>query len=195
MAPNMADKDGTLQGRETMWLGRIGRIGGSVAGLARHANGVVLFACGSGGTAGINVRYMRMLASLGFIVLSPDTMSYEPQLGLRHRRPKQEPDLSDYWSLNPLYQSGCSWPAKGGPSNAPFCYSSEAANITASPESWKRYYQRVYALRERELDFVVGAWEELVGQQEKVFLMGHSEGGMVVGRYSSPTLDRMLSGR
>ena len=201
VSPNMGDKDGELEGVHTLWLGRLMQINGTVSNLHEHCRGVVVFMVGSGGATAKNVRYMRMLSALGYIVIAPDTMAYKPEKGLRHKRRPKEVKLRDYWNPNPLYEGAtCMWPQPDEDdvdeaTGRPFDYSTKVENIISCPEAWKRYYQRVYALRARELDYLVASWDEIIGDPERVFLMGQSEGGMVVSRYLNPELDPKLSGR
>lgn len=198
VVPNAGDKRAILAGEaDSLWIGRLAQLrGGSIASLVQHARGVVILVTGSGGASGSNVRYMRMLAALGFVVVAPDTMAYTPSARIRHRPSDPSPNLSDYWSLSPLYTGGCSWLSSSSHDiTFPFCYSSDARNINTDVTSWLRYYQRIYTLREREMDEFVRRWGDVVGRSSRVFLMGQSEGGMVVSRYANSALDAILSGR
>ena len=67
--------------------------------------GTVVFLCGSTGLAGDSLRYVRMLAGLGYLVIAPDALAGTSPL--RHRRPRLilRPDqATDYWERNLLYE-------------------------------------------------------------------------------------------
>ena len=75
------------------------------AALRWAVQGTVVFLCGSTGLAGDSLRYVRMLAGLGYLVIAPDALAGTSPL--RHRRPRLilRPDqATDYWERNLLYE-------------------------------------------------------------------------------------------
>ncbi len=75
------------------------------AALCCAVQGTVVYLCGSTGLAGDSLRYVRMLAGLGYLVIAPDALAGTSPL--RHRRPRLilRPDqATDYWERNLLYE-------------------------------------------------------------------------------------------
>lgn len=65
----------------------------------------------------------------------------------------------------------------------------------ADPQGWTEYYERVYLMRARELDYFATHVPSFIGPHGPIFLLGHSEGGMVAARYHHPDLEARLAGR
>ncbi|CAJ1342608.1 unnamed protein product [Effrenium voratum] len=145
---------------------------------------------GSGGLTYTGWRHSAKLAALGYGVLAPDSMAHPRSLRLRRREPAKLRDAR-YWAADPAYRSKCSWDKSGG--SFPMCFSTKVDNLLSEPESWKVYYERIYLLRKRELDWLME--NPPVFLTGRLFLMGHSEGGMVAARYWHPGLQGRLSGR
>lgn len=68
--------------------------------------GCVLFLCGSTGVAGDSLRYVRMLAGMGYIVLAPDHMASNSDFFSRNDASVliRYEDVTDYWERNLLYE-------------------------------------------------------------------------------------------
>ena len=144
-----------------------------------------------------------MVAAAGYIVLAPDTMA--GPVGLRHRPPVADlasvlhrfpRDDFRWWCDDNVYAGGCAnfdWP-----SGSPFCFSSRADEILHDPAAWASYYERVYEIRRRELQRVLRRLEADAAssfwQATKLFLVGESEGGMVVSRFYDAALHARLAG-
>ena len=89
------------------------------------AKPAIFFLSGSSGIAGDTLRYLRMFASLGHLVVCPDDFCGWPKR-LRHRQPKRiaPGDPADYWTQNLLYQDE--------PSTGELVYESCAKQYTSS---------------------------------------------------------------
>mmetsp|Transcript_780 Transcript_780/g.2364 ORF Transcript_780/g.2364 Transcript_780/m.2364 type:complete len:319 (+) Transcript_780:474-1430(+) len=87
--------------------------------------GCVLFLCGSTGIAGDSLRFCRMLAGMGYIVLAPDHMASNSDFFSRKDAAVllRFEDSTDYWQRNLLYEDEG---AKVPPSSLPFGLSSSA---------------------------------------------------------------------
>ena len=198
--------NGDSAGR-SLWIGRVDEPGfPAFLDLATCGCGAAIFACGSGGCTGDNVRQMRALAAQGFTVISPDSMSSPEAQGYpRYRPPVANLSQSvgqnqcvikgsvhacddSYWCGNLLYTDGCKDACKGGRSG---CFSSNADHIAYDPAGWAAFYERVYSMRARELDYTVAHFASRFGTPPRLVLAGVSEGGMVVSRYSHPELPKL----
>jgi len=68
-----------------------------------------LLVLGSGSATSSNLRYIRMLASLGYVLVVLDTMAHIPADNLRHKKSvfKLDPDVhADFWSSTPVVVLG-----------------------------------------------------------------------------------------
>jgi hypothetical protein len=114
---------------------------------------------------------------------------------LRRREAAALPqELLSYASNTSFYSNACSWTAADG-SGYPFCYGIDATNIAANPEGWKGFFERVYYLRQQELNYLVANLPPFLASSPKLFLMGHGEGAMAASRYYNPQLETRLAGR
>ncbi|CAE8584522.1 unnamed protein product, partial [Polarella glacialis] len=134
----------------------------------------VLLLHGSSGLTWTSWRWAAKIAELGMGVLAPDSFAHAPGLGLRHRdgleRLEGDDPENTYWAEETLYTSRCSWEGSGG--RYPFCYSTEVENVLRNAEGWKEYYERVFLLRRRELDFLVSQrLPEFLGATAKKLFM------------------------
>ena len=149
LPPNADNGPGTPR---NLWLGRVHtmpvRLNVSSCGC-----GAAIFACGSGGCTGDNLRLMRELAAHGLTVISPDSMASPGPASYPRRRPIVS-DLThnSYWCASEVYSGGCTGSAEGGA--YPACFSSDASAILYDPAGWAALYERVYTMRARELDYV-----------------------------------------
>jgi len=99
-----------------------------------------------------------------------------------------------YWCAKDLYNGTCDGADAGG--TRPACFASRWDRIVYDPVGWASFYERVYTMRQRELDYVFERLEAILGKPARLFLVGMSEGGMVVARYASPRLAEFgLAGR
>eukprot|EP00931_Biecheleriopsis_adriatica_P058082 TRINITY_DN34511_c0_g1_i1.p1 TRINITY_DN34511_c0_g1~~TRINITY_DN34511_c0_g1_i1.p1 ORF type:complete len:515 (+),score=80.66 TRINITY_DN34511_c0_g1_i1:72-1616(+) len=155
----------------------------------------VLLCHGSGGLTYTAWRWAAKLVALGYGVLAPDSFAAPRELSLRHRDGLQDSEVSfagQYWAGDPLYSSSCSWHTEGG--KYPFCYSTEVKNFVSNPVGWQEFYRRVQLLRRRELDWLVEHLPTFLGRAD-LFMLGHSEGGMLAAHYFHPKLEARLKGR
>lgn len=163
--------------------------------------GWVVFVHGSGGLVKASLRYLRILAQLGYGVVALDGMAMPKMHGLRHRASapltSENPLLNDFWSDNALYESHeCAWPSCMNCSGFSYCYKTSVANIVSQPELWKTYYERVYRMHELELEYLISNPPFLLkATSRKIFLMGHSEGAMVAARMNLKQANAFFSGR
>lgn len=211
LVPNVGDAGRLIN----QWMGRIEELTTAPKAttsaerdviLAQCACGWAIFAHGSGGFTYDNPRYSIMLAAAGYGVLAPD--SFASSTGLRYKAPlknlssrlrtanTKQQSLS-FWCENNVYDptSGCTAAMANQTSSPsyPLCYSSDPQVILSHTEDWRAYYERVFRLRQLELDYVVAHLPEYIRQAPKVFLVGNSEGGMVAARYSNPELEKLLA--
>ncbi|KAK3270991.1 hypothetical protein CYMTET_20637 [Cymbomonas tetramitiformis] len=192
LTANYADKDKWT----ISWIGRLKDL--PTFDLNKCACGWVLFSAGSGGFTGKGLRYARMIPALGYALISPDSFAFPASLGLRSKTaldPLNVSAMSLYWSSNIAYNSSCTWDSRITSKAYPFCYSTDANNVLANPRLWREYYERVYALRKRELDYFVSHMPKFLKEADRIFMLGQSEGAMATARYYHPDLDRVLAGR
>ncbi|CAK0854403.1 unnamed protein product, partial [Prorocentrum cordatum] len=215
LEPNVGDLDGALD----QWMGRFGdlcvggpcsssHLRGKTTSVLRDCTlGWVIFAHGSGGFTYDNPRYTYMMAAAGYGVIAPDSFA-SAELGLRYKAPVENLPAhlralnngsggGSYWCDNNVYEATSTCPpamakSSGGATSYPLCYSSDADVILSDTTSWRQYYERVYQLRQRELDYVVEHLPSWVRESPKLFLAGESEGGMVAARYYHPKLEPLL---
>jgi len=137
--------------------------------------------------------------ALGYGVIVPESMAAPANLGLRRREGvalhswSPEGAKERYWAANAVYDTSCSWDADGG--GYPFCYSTSVDNVLLDPAGWKEYYERIYLLRSRELDYFLQHPPAFLHRASRLALLGHSEGAMVASRYHHPALEARLVAR
>lgn len=164
----------------------------TLAAMANCSYGLVIGFHGSGGPGWDAVQYAGMLSGLGFVHLIPDSQSMPNSYGLKGRRPHIETKdikTTDYCGEYACDQGIC------GDFNKPYCYTTNVDNILHDSWSFRKYYEGVYQIRKRELDYFFEHHAGTLTAFASVFAIGNSEGGMVVSRYHHPVLDKVLSGR
>lgn len=200
LTANADDGPGT---RRSLWVGRLAELHAPPS-LETCGCGAAIFLAGSGGLTGDNLRFMRHLAARGYSAVAPDPMASPAGGGVVGAYPRHRdlvPRLSDslkgrdtYWCADEVYRSGCRPAHEGGPYAG--CFSSDSDNIVYDPAGWAAYYERVYSMRARELDFLLDSFGPTFGTPARLFLHGNSEGAMVASRYSHPKLRELhLAGR
>ena len=188
LSPNTNNGPGR---EENLWLGRLSEVE-KANSFSACGHGVVIMCCGSGGCTGDNVKEMRSAAAAGYAVLAIDSMA-SPSPSFSRRMPFVA-NLSatiragneSYWCAKSLYTGGCDGADSGGP--YPACFSSKWDRIVYDPLGWAAFYERIYTLRERELNWVMEHMAARLGTPTRLFLMGQSEGGMLAARYTHPKL-------
>lgn len=210
LQPNVGDSNNLI----TQWMGRVGDLKKALPDTTAEDRDALLSSCtcgwtiflhGSGGFTYDNPRYCIMMASAGYGVLAPDSFA-SPTLGLRHKAPIS--NLSEhlrklnsdkisytYWCSDNVYEEGSACTPGMEHSDLPrypLCYNSDAATILSHPKDWQGYYERVFKLRQLELDFLVENMPLYIHDAPKVFLAGESEGGMVAARYYHSLLEPIL---
>ena len=138
---------------------------------------MAIFAGGSGGNTGDNLRMMRHLAATGYSTVGPDTMGGAPS-GRANAYPRHRDGVSNvsrqvgssdsYWCSNDVYTGGCASASSG--SAYPGCFSSDAGHIRYDPASWAEYYERIYTMRSRELDTLMAALATTFGAPSRLIL-------------------------
>mmetsp|Transcript_137047 Transcript_137047/g.356021 ORF Transcript_137047/g.356021 Transcript_137047/m.356021 type:complete len:510 (+) Transcript_137047:90-1619(+) len=177
---------------QKMWRGAVERHTASLSSvltpLGYHPtafHGTVLFMHGSGGMTYNNVRYARKLASLGYIVIAPDSMAGGD---FRHRdlasliKPEQE---TPYWDDLGLYASD----AEGQ-----LVYNTKAEAVVHDADKWRTLYENVFRLRSAEMHWILSRLPKRIRVQG-VFTMGQSEGAMAVARFDDRRYGAMIQGR
>eukprot|EP00899_Mesostigma_viride_P002296 jgi/Mesvir1/12067/Mv00351-RA.2 len=175
------------------WRGQRARADNSFTVLkvfkACNLRGVVVFATSSTGLCGQDLRYCRMLAGMGYLVIVPDAMASASRAGPRLRAPRVEispEDDDNYWEEDPLLtQIGASvrrstsqgWGrGQGGEEGQPGarpCY------LLEEPSSVHKSLPKYMAVRSAEVAYTLRGLPSFL-RQWGVFLMGVGEGGMLV---------------
>mmetsp|Transcript_35195 Transcript_35195/g.74926 ORF Transcript_35195/g.74926 Transcript_35195/m.74926 type:complete len:508 (+) Transcript_35195:95-1618(+) len=210
LEPNIGDANRIIG----QWMGRRADLDEALVGVSLAARDEILSECacgwaiflhGSGGFTFDNSRYSIMMAASGYGVLALDSFA-SPASKLRWKAPLPSlaSRLSDangevrtltFWCENNVYEKESACPAamaKSNESSYPLCYSSSSKAILSDPEGWSRYYERVYRVRQLEMDYAVEHLPNYIREAGKVFLVGESEGGMAASRYHHPELEELL---
>ena len=176
-------------------------------GGAEAAKPAVVFVSGSSGVAGDTLRYLRILAAEGHLVLCPDDFCGWPRR-LRHRTPRsvrpwrREPDAddarttartarededknasdsdADYWSLNLLY-------AKREAPSGELVYESSAEQYTSS-DRLAMVYDTTLAVKHAALTKLLLDLPKPMARRG-IYLAGNSEGAIVLGMMDDSMLD------
>jgi len=173
------------------------------------AKPAVVFVSGSSGVAGDTLRYLRILAAEGHLVLCPDDFCGWPRR-LRHRTPRsvrpwrREPDAddartpartargdededenasdsdTDYWSLNLLY-------AKREAPSGELVYESCAEQYTSS-DRLAMVYDTTLAVKHAALTKLLLDLPKPMARRG-IYLAGNSEGAIVLGMMDDSMLD------
>ena len=203
-APKPPRLSGTLDGDEkTLWIGRAKELAslfannaGEDEGRDKDGNDVlksvaaietedtkpgVFFLSGSSGVAGDTLRYLRMLASIGHLVMCPDDFCGWPAR-LRHRRPAviQPSDPANYWTNNLLY-------AEDSFATGELVYESCAEKYTSSNRLSVVYDATLKAKHAA----MTGALLRLPDTMRRrgIVLAGNSEGAIVLGMMDDAMLE------
>jgi len=212
LTPNIGDANGVI----AQWMGRMKDLLSAPSAGSREEQeeilkgctcGWVLFLHGSGGFTYDNTRYSTMLATDGYGVLVPDSFASDAT-GLRYKAPLQHlpAHLSElntrqktqaYWCENNVYDpdSSCAGAMvnQNKSQGYPLCYDSNAGAIVSDTTDWRKFYERVFRLRQLEMNYVVENLPEYIKKAPKLFLAGESEGGMAAARYYHPQLEPLLT--
>ena len=141
----------------------------------------VFFLSGSSGVAGDTLRYLRMLASIGHLVMCPDDFCGWPAR-LRHRRPAviQPTDPANYWTNNLLY-------AEDSFATGELVYESCAEKYTSSNRLSVVYDATLKAKHAA----MTGALLRLPDTMRRrgIVLAGNSEGAIVLGMMDDAMLE------
>jgi len=177
---------------QRMWRGAVARKSASLSATLAPLcfdvaafHGTVLFMHGSGGMTYNNVRYARALASLGYLVIAPDSMAGGEHRGRDLAGLIKPQDPTPYWDDLGLYSSG----AKGE-----LTYSTRASGVVKDPEKWKTLYENVFRLRSAEMHWILKRLPQQVCVRG-IFTMGQSEGAMAVARFDDRRYGAMIRGR
>eukprot|EP00873_Tetraselmis_striata_P002904 jgi/Tetstr1/423168/TSEL_013936.t1 len=150
--------------------------------------GCVLFLCGSTGIAGDSLRYVRLLAGMGYLVIAPDHMA--GRSGLFRRKAAgallRYEDDTDYWRRNLLYEDAG---AAGE-----LVYSSSSRNFIDDPAHFDAVYNNVITIRQAGLALVLRKLPPFM-RRHGVFLFGMSEGAVVLSSFHDDMYSDMLRGR
>jgi dienelactone hydrolase len=152
--------------------------------ISKYVRGFVVYMHGSGGMTGNNLRYARMLAGMGYVVVCPDHMAGEYRSRVLAPLPTKESN-TDYWNDNLVYASD----TKGE-----YAYSTQVQGVLEDPEKYKVLYEKVYKARRAELHCVLSKLPPFV-ERFGVYIMGTSEGAMTVARFDDQRYGSMINGR
>jgi len=177
---------------QRIWRGAVLRKSGSLSkilepiALHHHvSSGTVIFMHGSGGMTYNNVRYVRKLAGMGFVVIGPDSMAGGE---FRHRDLASciTPDQpTPYWDDLGLYKTA----AEGE-----FTYNTSAEAVVKDPAAFQKLYENVFRLRSSEMHWILKSLP-LQTKVRGVYIMGQSEGAMTVARFDDRRYGSMIRGR
>lgn len=177
---------------QSVWRGAVTRRTSSLASILQPLEyhmapfaGAVLFMHGSGGMTGNNVRYARKLASLGYIVLAPDSMA-----GGEHRHRDLAGCIAShqetpYWGDLGLYTSS---------TEGEYTYNTDANAVVKDPEKFAKLYDNVFRMRAVEMNWILGRLPEQM-KVRGVYTFGQSEGAMTVARFDDRRYGAMIRGR
>lgn len=195
LSSNLVDGSGAKH-----WLGRADYLEqqqGLADCLSQCGLDWILFCHGSSGLMYGSWKWMVQLVSHGFGFIALDSFAHSKALKLRHKEAVPGLERLEWFHhfdiKRSVYGSNCSWSVEDG--EFPFCYSTDAANVIANPDAWKEFYERLYLLRQRELDMWVASIPRYVSASKRLFFMGVSEGGMVAAKYWNRRLEERLAGR
>mmetsp|Transcript_11927 Transcript_11927/g.29378 ORF Transcript_11927/g.29378 Transcript_11927/m.29378 type:complete len:562 (-) Transcript_11927:192-1877(-) len=150
-----------------------------------NVSGFIVFLHGSGGMTVNNMRYVRMWAAMGYVVIAPDNMSASE---FRHRDSAGlftiDDDL-DYWSKNLVYTSG---------TEGEHAYSTKSKSVLEDPVKYKDLYEEVFRTRAAELGVILDRLPVFI-RRRGVFLAGTSEGAMTIARYNDRRHGKLINGR
>jgi len=150
--------------------------------------GVVVFMHGSAGMTGVNLRYARMMAGAGYLVIAPDHMAASnSQVRRRLPRPLLPAfgEEADYWSPDLVYSTG---------TEGHLAYNTRPEKLLNEPEKFMEVYEKAYLLRQSELAYTLRNLPAFI-KDMGVFLMGTSEGGMTVARFPDGPYGCLINGR
>lgn len=141
----------------------------------------VFFLSGSSGVAGDTLRYLRMLASMGHLVMCPDDFCGWPQR-LRHRRPAvlKPEDPANYWTNNLLY-------AKDSFATGELVYESCAEKYTSSNRLSVVYDATLKAKHAAMTSALFRLPDSM--RRRGIYLAGNSEGAIVLGMMDDGLLE------
>lgn len=191
-APKPARLSGTNErDAKTLWIGRAAELaplfenGDVLESLAAIETPTtkpgVFFLSGSSGVAGDTLRYLRMLASMGHLVMCPDDFCGWPER-LRHRRPAvlRPEDPANYWTNNLLY-------AKDSFATGELVYESCAEKYTSSNRLSVVYDATLKAKHAAMTSALFRLPDSM--RRRGMFLAGNSEGAIVLGMMDDGLLE------
>jgi len=153
--------------------------------LEHTVNGLVIFMHGSGGMTGNNLRFARVLANLGYLVIAPDGMASSSYRRRDLCGLTKEGSATDYWNDNLVYSSSTS---------GEYAYNTQVETVLEDPQKYKALYEKVYRMRAGELHYVLQHLPTFVNNTG-VFIMGTSEGAMTVARFDDQRYGPLINGR
>lgn len=137
--------------------------------------GFVVFMCGSTGVAGDSLRYMRMLAGLGYLVVAPDDLAGSSRLRQRGvRQLVEQAEGTDYWQRNLLYTTSRAY--------GDLVYSSSVDSFLQDRDRFGALYATVVRIRHAELAYTLRHLPQYV-KREGVTLVSMSEGSVVASAF------------
>jgi len=182
-----------LERAAKVWRGAAERRAATVAGifgalelqLAAYS-GTVLLVHGSSGLSDIEMRYARCMATMGYIVISPDCMA-----GAVDRRrvlagPIKCIDPTPYWGDSGYIDSTTT--------TGRSAYSSLAQAVCRDPTEWKQKCERIFQMRNAEMHWILSRLPTQM-KIRGVFTMGDAEGAMSVARFDDHRYGSMIRGR
>lgn len=149
--------------------------------------GYVVFVPGSSGLAGDSLRYVRMLAGQGYVVLAPDGCAVESKLRTRDVvQVLDEEASSEYWAKNLLYHDDS---AQGM-----LAYTSSSEGYLTRREHFARIYCKTLHLRVSELSYTLRHLPPFI-TRHGVFLFAVSEGAIALSAFDDSPCHHLIRGR
>jgi len=154
----------------------------------QNIRSVMIYMHGSGGLVWSNIRFCRVAAGFGCVVIAPDHMSSDEWRARELAPLHTSEDDTGYWQ-NMLFYKGAK-EVKG----ESLAFSTSVEGVLKEPTRYKELYQRVFEVRAAELDFVLKRLPSCANLWG-VTLMGTSEGAMTVTRFNDKPYGKLITAR
>lgn len=143
----------------------------------KHSNiaWFIVFAHGSGGMTVNIMRFVRVRASAGYVVIASDNMSASKFRSRDSGGSFKRGDDLDYWHKNLIYTSDA---------HCQHAYSIKSRSVLDDPAKYNDFYENVFQARAIELNQILENYPFFI-KKRGIFLAGTSEGAMTVARRDS----------
>ncbi|KAK3241898.1 hypothetical protein CYMTET_48379 [Cymbomonas tetramitiformis] len=140
--------------------------------------GVVIYMHGTEGMVREHMRYARMLAAMGFLVLAPSAATGSTSNSRHQSGPLTNTSRAEYWSANAL---SLEVPSGG-------------VGVLADPGRPSDHYGAYHRRREAELAYMLQVLPAAL-KSLGVFIMGASEGAATVAHFDDTRMEGLIRGR